>query len=186
MGKDTAGCPNCGEPVEAGETMCPNCGVNLVSGESYEERLKRARGREKTAREGSPIGGIGLAVLFGLLLLAGFMYQSRVIKMLRAHPDEMSGYIGRLQRVENLVDRALEAQTASERERFSERARSSGEALIEDLRETADAIEIEAAPTTEQQERGDKAPKSVRSARKRFLYNLASKAQHHLGRLPSG
>jgi hypothetical protein len=166
--------------------MCSNCGVNLVSGESYEERLKRARGREKTAREGTPVGGIGLAVLFGLLLLAGFMYQRRVITMLRAHPEEMSGYVGRLQKVENLVDSALEAQTASEKDRLAQRARQSGEALIEELRATADAIEIEAAPTTDQQERGDQAPKSVRSARKRFLYNLASKAEHHLGRLPSG
>lgn len=186
MGKDTAGCPNCGEPVEAGDTMCANCGVNLVSGENYEERIKRARGRQKKAREGAPVGGIGLAVLFGLLLLAGFLYQGRVIKVLRADPEDMSGYIGRLQKVEHLVDRALDAQSVSERDRFARRARDRGEALIEELRETADGIEIEAAPTTDQRDKDDQAPKAVRKARKTLLYNLASKAEHHLERLPSG
>jgi hypothetical protein len=186
MGKDKAGCPNCGEPVEAGETMCPNCGVNLVSGESYEERIKRSRGRQKKAREGTPVGGIGLAVLFGLLLLAGFLYQGRVIKVLRTNSEEMSGYIGRLQRLEVLVDRAVGAETDSERDRFAGRARESGEALITALRETADAIDIEAAPTTDQKRRGEKPPKALRRARKTLLYNLASKAEYHLNRLPSG
>lgn len=185
MATDDAGCPNCGEPVKPGDTLCSNCGLNLVSGESYEEKLKRSRGRQKTAKEGTPVGGIALAVTFGLLLLAGFLYQGRIIKVLRAEPDEFSADVARLQRVEHLVDQALKAETASQRERLARQARNDGEDLIEELRDGAEAIKIEAAPTTDQQKEKDRTPKALRRAKKTFLRNLAAKAEFHLSRLPN-
>ena len=185
MGEDKSQCPNCSEPIEAGQTLCPNCGVNLVSGESFDEKVKRARGREKKVSEGVPALGIGLAVLFGLLLLAGFLYQGRVIKVLRNDPELWTDHIGRLQEVEFLVDQALEADSPSRAADLGERAREKSQELINELREEAESIEIESAPTTRQKREGKKAPKALRQAKRTLLYNLAAKAEYHESRLPN-
>ncbi|MFW5922869.1 MAG: zinc ribbon domain-containing protein [Planctomycetota bacterium] len=175
MPEDGAECPNCGEAVQPGETLCGHCGLNLVSGESYEERLKRARGRDKTAEEGTSIGGIALAFTFGLIILAGFLYHRRTLKVFRQDSDTFEGYLERVDEVRTEAQALSDPQTSAG---SPDDVRRKGEELIEDLESDAEDIEVDSSSGTGSDEEG-----SLKKARKSLLRNLVEKTRFHMSRL---
>jgi hypothetical protein len=165
-------CPSCGEPVEVGALTCPHCGINIQTGESYETQVKRAKGgrgpRGRIARH----LGFGVTLAFALVVLGGFIYQQRVVTVMRDAPLKYADYIQRLENVDALTAQGKVAD-----------AKREGEALIHELVQMDKSIVIEDAPTTDQL-RTEQRPKSIRWAEKRLLQNLIKKAEFALSRLP--
>jgi predicted PilT family ATPase len=147
----------------------------MRSGESFQSRVKRAKGKRHQADNVGRTVGFGLTIVFALVILAGFLYQQRATKVIRDSEREYTDYAARLQRLELLVEEGEYQQ-----------ARGMGERLIEELNQKAESIKIEVAPTTEQKESGETAPKAIRKAEKRLLQNLAAKAKKKLKGIPAG
>ncbi len=165
-------CPSCGGPVRVGDIECKHCGVNLKSGESFEVRVKRARGKLKH-NEGLT-GGlyIGLGLAFVLLTLGGFLHQRRVERVLRQRPQM---FVPRVQQLARLNRLAASGQRAQARQEALEMAR--------ELREEADGMKFEdlyARPERDvwghPVQRKEEAPWD-KSGGKSLLINLAAKAE---------
>ncbi|MFP4027069.1 MAG: hypothetical protein ACLFWL_04705 [Candidatus Brocadiia bacterium] len=174
MGTEKVVCPSCGQEVDPEEGVCPNCGVNVRSGETFKTRMKRARGRKTEHTEIMRNLGFAIVLAFGLIILAGFMYHRRVLKVMskRQNRRMFSYYTRKMDWLRGLVKAGKVAQ-----------ARREGKALVKELQQDADAIEIELAPSTEQKEQ-EREPKSHREAKKALLKNMSEKVEHLLSNLP--
>jgi len=171
MGTDQTTCPSCGEAVDIGAAECPHCGVNIRSGESYETRVERARTREGPASHIGRNLGFAVTVGFALLILAGFLYQQRAIKVMREGAEQYTDYIARLQQVDDLIARGE-----------ADQAQQVGEQLIEQMRQHEESIQVEVGRTTDQVKSQDR-PKSIRRAEKALLRNLIEKTEYKLSQL---
>lgn len=169
-------CPNCGQPVAGGKNTCGNCGLNLVTGESYESKLNSAR-KEPSSSRASRVGGLGLAIGFGLVILAGFMYQRSMMTLFRQRPDEIQKYVKQAHMVQYLVDQSLQAETMSARQKYRKRARALGQGVVASL---------EATEGSGEKANDEDTSESNGESREVFLRNLRRKVEYHLGRLPKG
>ena len=158
--------------MDVGAAECPHCGVNIRSGESYETRVERARTREGPASHVGRNLGFAVTVGFALLILAGFLYQQRAIKVMREGAEQYTGYIAGLQQVEDLIARGE-----------GEQAQQVGQELIEQMRRHEESIEVEVGRTTDQVHSQER-PKSIRRAEKALLRNLIEKTQYKLSQIP--
>ncbi len=164
-------CPSCGSPVSPDDVECPRCGVNLKSGESYETRVRRARGKLRHT-EGL-VGGlyIALAFVLGLSCIGGYSYQARMERVIVQRPDLFREPIRRLQEIDDLIAVGRSAE-----------ARETALALARELDTTADQIQVRDlyAPKTPPPRRyrtTASEPEYDRRGAKRLLHNLAEKAR---------
>lgn len=170
MAEAELSCPNCGEPVGLGDVTCSNCGVNLRSGETYDSRVKRARGRgehKKTYTGGLYMGVVGAFLLF---VFAGYMYHRSMNKVISQVPQFFRGPVQELHEIRGMVHAG---QTQEARQRL--------DALIQELDQKASSIKIESFTGAEQisnpgMRRAKKTEWSKRSA-KRLLYRLKAEAE---------
>lgn len=163
-------CPSCGRTVQLGDIECPHCGVNLKSGESFAARVKRARGKAKHP-EGLT-GGIyvGVAIVFLLLSLAGYFYQSRMESVIEEKPELFVHYIEDLQLIEDWEAAGKYADARKKAQELSEQL----------LNEAARIKPKQAYDPDAKKEKWDK-----RGA-KRLLNNLRAKVERKLDELPQG
>jgi hypothetical protein len=164
-------CPSCGSPVSPDDAECPRCGVNIKSGESYETRVRRARGKLRHT-EGL-VGGlyIALAFIVALSCIGGFSYQARMEHIISQRPDLFREPIQRLQQIDDLIAAGSPVE-----------AREAALALAQELETTADQIQVRSlyAPKTappRRYARTRREPEYDRRGAKRLLHNLAEKAR---------
>jgi len=190
MGKVTLKCPSCGGDVQLGDVECPHCGVNLKSGESFETRVKKARGK---ARHPEHFGrGLYVSVIlaFGLITFAGFMYQRLVEKTLVARWDTFQYAVLKMQEIEDTVavaDRLRAQGHAGEAQKKYEEARQAANELISWLAAEAEKIKPR-EPYSGQQKRswrGGTGPEYNRRVAKSQLNNLKRKAEALLESIPA-
>ncbi len=166
-------CPSCGRAVQLGDIECAHCGVNLKSGESFEARVKRARGKAKHPEKVTGGLYLGLAGVFVLMSLAGYFYQRRIENVVEQRPDMFVERIERIQHVHDLIYA----------ERYAE-AREEAEALSRELRRAADDIEPpEPFAPADVRQRGRRADWDERAG-KGLLHNLATKAERLVEEIP--
>ncbi len=159
------------------DTVCSNCGVNLVTGEKYEQKYGRAAGSEPPAESATRVSGLGLAIGFGLVILAGFMYQREVMQVFRAKPERSRKYVRRAEKVLFLVQQCRRADTAMERKEYRREAQDAGEDLIESL-------DVKDTDNTRNSDGKSGKSNDVSGAWNSFRYNLQMKVKYHLSRLP--
>jgi len=169
-------CPSCGRVVHLGDIECPHCGVNLKSGETFETRVKRARGKAKHPEGLTGSIYIGVAIVFLLVSLAGYFYQSRMEDVIEEKPEL---FVERIERIQHIEDLDAAGQYAEAREEAA--------ALAEELKQEAEKIKPEQAyapdnsgPFSRKRRQWDK-----RGA-KRLLNNLRAKVERKLEQLPQG
>lgn len=114
-------CPSCGELVEIGATTCPHCGVNVKSGESFEGRVKRARGKARHPEHFAGTVLVSCTVLLGVTLFGGYMYQKRIHKLMVVNPEGLSGYVTGLKILDEMI--RLKAEPKPEQEKMAEAER---------------------------------------------------------------
>ncbi len=187
MAKATLKCPNCGQSVEVGEVECPHCGVNLKTGESYEERIKKAKGK---ARHRERLTGglyVAGAVAFCLCMFAGHQYQKKVEKVLGSRPDLFAGWIEEMQQIRDLTtagDRlAASGQGASADVTYAQ-ARERATTLIQELGKTADRIKLDDTYSPNPRALAPGQVAYDKRGTKRLLNNLKAKAEFHLSQIP--
>ncbi len=169
-------CPSCGHVVERGDVECAHCGVNLKSGETYNTRVKRAKGKEKHP-EG--LGGrlyMGLAIAFGLCVLSGYIYQKRMEQVIQQKPELFVEHIRTFQEIEDLMASGQ-----------FEQARTTGEQLLDSLDQEIKKINPPLPYTPEEKTypwaKTDPSKKYDKRGAKRLLNNLREKTHHVLERL---
>ena len=97
-------CPNCSYSIKAESVFCKNCGYNIQTGESYRARLKKAKGaRDRRPPVAGRIGWL-MILAFGLVLIAGFVYQRRMIAVIRENEAEYRGYVQRLEQADAVAE----------------------------------------------------------------------------------
>ena len=172
MGKEVLKCPNCGAKAAIDVILCPTCGTNIRTGETFDAKVKRARPRLLHPERFMKGVYLGVAVVFALVVLAGFVYQCQIEGALKLKPDEFRGYVSRLEMIDALAKRGEKQE-----------ARDVAEKLIKELRDKASKIRIEDAPTTAELNDPKRVPRSIRAAEKALLGNLADKAEVKLEKL---
>jgi hypothetical protein len=150
--------------------------VNLKSGETFETRVKRARGKEKH-REGVSSGVyLGIVLAFAFIVLGGYIYQSRMERVMRQRPDLFVSRVEEMQQVEDLIAT----------EQYGE-ARARLEELAEALERKADSIKPPDPYAPEKKRQPwmprKKAKEWDQRGGKRLLRNLKAKAEHRLEKL---
>jgi len=180
MGKVILQCPSCGGQVELGDIECRHCGMNLKSGESYEEQVKKARGKDQhPERPVAPLV-LGAAMLFGLLLLSGWAFQRRMEKAVTTYPGMFTRYIQEFQNIEDLVQ-AGDYSVARERT----------EKLINALEKQAESIDVPDPYVKEKEDpwrkttAARKKKKGYEAATRQLLLTLKAKAERRLKEIPA-
>jgi len=170
MSTETVKCPNCGAQVRAGDIECPTCGTNLKTGETFDIRVKRAK--QKRIHHGAFARGLIFVptVGFALVVFAGFMFQKSVEEAISLNADEYITYVQKLEQVEALAASG-----------DKEQARELCKALIEELDKAISTIKIEVAYSEKRKEEAKELPH--KKAKRTFLLNLQSKAEHKLNQL---
>ncbi|MHC4479447.1 MAG: zinc ribbon domain-containing protein [Planctomycetota bacterium] len=188
MAKVEMQCPNCGGVVELGDIECVHCGVNLKSGETYETRIKQARG--KGLHPEHFIGGIYTAVAlgFGLVMFAGFMYQRSTEKVIRQKPGLFDYPVLKMQEIDDLVafarHDAARGDDAEARYKYNQ-ARKRMRELIEWITIEEQSIKAKQAYAPKTQTYGMRREKEFnRKGAKRLLRNLRAKARFKLEQIP--
>ena len=165
-------CPNCSASVKLGDITCPQCGTNMRTGESYDSKVKRARADELHPEHFAGRIGFGIVVLFGLVVMAGFLYQQRVEKMMRNDEQVFTYYLRRVEEVDVLISQGKTSL-----------AKQKGQELIDQLNKAEQSIIIEDAPTTDMRNNPNIRPKGERVAEKTQFKNLIVKLQYKLADL---
>jgi len=165
-------CPNCGVSVKQSDITCPQCGTNMRTGESYETHMKRARSDELHPEHFAGRLGFVVTILFVLIIMAGFLYQRRVEKVLRDQDMVFADFLRRSDAIDTLIASGKTAE-----------ARALGRELIGDLKRADESIIIEDAPTTAQRDDRNLRNKSERKAEKAQLKNLIAKVEYRLEKL---
>jgi hypothetical protein len=185
-------CPSCHGEVTLGDVECPHCGVNLKSGESYEERVKQAKGKDVHPEHFG--GRISAAVAFALtlVLFAGFMWERAVRNVFADKYDTFSYAVGKLQEIDDMIARAHRQEALGEapaaQKTFADAARATNE-LIDWLRTTDDSIEPKVPYAKENTQQGTRPWRTEkdynRPLAKRQLKNLRAKAELRLKSIPA-
>lgn len=195
MGKVLMQCPSCGGQVELGDIECSQCGVNLKSGESYETRVKQAKGKAIHPEHFTGRIYVGLVFVFGLCVFAGYMYQRVVEATITETSKEglnLFQYpVWKMQEIDDLVaagdQEAKEGNAAAARESYGE-ARKRMQELIQWLGQEADAIKpkqpFALSDDDSRRRRWRPEPEYNKRVAKRLLKNLKAKAEHRLKQMP--
>lgn len=165
-------CPSCNGPVDLGEIECPHCGVNLKSGESYEARVKRARGKLKHSEglSGGLYLGVGLAFL--LCTVGGYMYQTKMEAAIKERPHFFVGPIEDFQKVEDLVAGGLH-----------DLARDRAKELVEKLEAEAESIRPRDRYARPKSPWARRRRKFDERGARRLLNNLKAKTEFKLNKI---
>jgi hypothetical protein len=179
MAKVTLQCPSCGGQVDLGDIECRHCGMNLKSGESYDEQIKKAKGKDKHAEHFATPLLMAVAFVFGLLVLAGWLFQSRMEKAIQNERTMFVEYIREFQAIDDLVV-AGNYQVARERT----------EALIKRLDRQAETMDVPDPYTKEKKDPYRPStltsrPKGYKPAAiRQLLQTLTAKAERKLKEIP--
>lgn len=138
-------CPSCHADVKLGDIECPRCGVNLKSGESYETRVKQAKGKNLHPEHFG--GRIGLAVGFGLavVLFAGYMWESSVRKLFGERPELFRPALEELQAIDDMIVR-VQAQRAAGETAAADKAKADAARRADALEKSLLALDNEIKP----------------------------------------
>jgi hypothetical protein len=166
MGKEILKCPNCGARVAIDVVLCPTCGTNVRTGETFDAKVKKVKPRVLHPEHFMKGVHLGVAIVFALVLFAGYMYQRQIEAALKLKPEEFRGYVSRLEMIDALGNKGAKQE-----------ARDVAEKLIKELKDKASQIKMEDAPTTAQLNDPKRVPRSIRAAEKALLGNLADKAE---------
>jgi hypothetical protein len=178
--------------VGLGDIQCPNCGINLKSGESYESRVKQAKGKMVHPEHfAAPIYVIAL-VAAAVFLFAGLKWQEACEAAMAQQPEWFDFAVTQMQTMDGLVAKGKQARregdSEAEKKSFDE-ARAIGEELVGWLSQTAEAIQPDESEILTGR------PKQVGYGRrmekqydkkvvKRMLVNLQKKAERKLEQIP--
>ena len=134
-------CPNCEADIQAG-VICDNCGLDVQTGESYELRVMKAKGgRDRQMPITSRIGFL-ILIAFGLVLLAGFMFQRQMLEVIREDPLQYRDYVEWLERIDNKLEESETLAEGSEaRKELLERADNIAKTVLEQLKREKEAVE---------------------------------------------
>jgi hypothetical protein len=195
MAKVQMQCPNCGGEVELGDIECRHCGVNLKSGETYETRVKQAKGKARHPEHFAARIYFGVGVAFVLCVFAGMMYQRAVEKTFEQGPELFEYPVRKMEEIDGLLHAAGQAEGKGEAEvarKGYKTARKRTEELITWIEQTERGIKLESlySPTSALQN-----PRRYRATQpeqtdynkrlaKRQLRNLKAKAEHMLEGIP--
>jgi len=190
MAKAQLECPSCGSKVELGDITCKICGVNLKSGESFETRVRQARGKAVHPEHFTGRIYISVVMAFGLVVFSGLMYQIIVEKTITQVPELFRYPVEKLEEIRGLVARGdtEEAQGHQEEAQQVYRlARQRTEELIQWLTAEADAIVVETPFREEGPKRHSYRQEKEynKPVAKRLLKDLRAKAQVELDRIPA-
>ena len=185
-------CPACHGEVNLGDVECPHCGVNLKSGESYEARVKQAKGKDTHPEHFG--GRIIMAVAFALALalFAGFMWERAVRKVLADRPDLFRYPVQKLQEIDDMVvlghQQQAQGDDAASRKTFVDARRETGE-LIDWITEMDDSIKPDVPYRQDTSRKGShpwrKQKEFNQTLAKRELKNLRVKAEVRLRSIPA-
>ncbi len=177
MAKVILSCPGCSGQVELGTIKCPHCGMNLKSGESYEEQIKKAKGKAEHHEGLAAPLLIGFVLVFALFLFAGWKYQSR---MEQGIADRSDLFVPIVQEFQNIDDLVAEGK--------ADIARQRAQKLIEQIQKDADSIDV---PDPYAREK-ESPYRPVRSTKKydeagvhSLLLTLKAKAERKLAEMPA-
>jgi len=190
MAKAQLECPSCGSKVELGDITCKICGVNLKSGESFETRVRQARGKAVHPEHFTGRIYISVVMAFGLVVFSGLMYQIIVEKTITQVPELFRYPVEKLEEIRGLVARG-EAEAAQghqeEAQQVYRLARQRTEELIQWLTAEADAIVVETPFREEGPKRHSYRQEKEynKPVAKRLLKDLRAKAQVELDRIPA-
>lgn len=195
MAKVRLQCPSCGSEVELGDIECKNCGVNLKSGETYETRVKQAKGKATHPEQFAGRVYMGVTVAFALCAFAGLMYQRAVEKTIKDRPDLFKYPVLKLEEIDGLVAMGSSARDTGDADvalqRFK-RARKETEDLISWLVAHDKGIKLEQLYSSESalqappgSRRKPEEPEYNKRLAKRILQNLKAKAEHKLNEIPT-
>jgi hypothetical protein len=204
MAKAQLECPSCGSKVELGDITCKVCGVNLKSGESFETRVRQARGTAVHPEHFTGRIYISVVMAFGLVVFSGLMYQIIVEKTISQVPELFRYPVEKLEEIRGLVARAdteaaeghkllakgdTEAAQGHQEEaqQVYRLARQRTEELIQWLTSEADAIVVETPFRAEGPKRHSYRQEKEynKPVAKRLLKDLRAKAQVELDRIPA-
>jgi hypothetical protein len=204
MAKAQLECPSCGSKVELGDITCKICGVNLKSGESFETRVRQARGKAVHPEHFTGRIYISVVMAFGLVVFSGLMYQIIVEKTITQVPELFRYPVEKLEEVRGLVARGdteaaqghkllakgdTEAAQGHQEEaqQVYRLARQRTEELIEWLTSEADAIVVETPFRMEGPKRHSYRQEKEynKPVARRLLKDLRAKAQVELDLIPA-
>ncbi|MHC4593158.1 MAG: hypothetical protein ACYS8L_10770 [Planctomycetota bacterium] len=190
MAKVELQCPSCGGLVELGDVECVHCGVNLRSGESYETRVRQARGKGLHPEHFAPGLYMGAAIAFALAVFAGWMYQRAVQKTIQDKPGFFRYPVLRIQELDDLVAAghiAAAKGKPNEADYHYNRARKGMEELIHwiDAEDARIRVKDPYSPETPDRHTWRVEKKYNKRGAKRLLKNLRAKAEFKLSQIPT-
>jgi hypothetical protein len=193
MAESTLNCPSCGTAVGLGDIECPSCGLNLKSGESYESRVKQAKGKAAHPEHfTAPIYG-GVLLAAAVILFAGLKWQGTCEESMRQKPEWFDYAVLQMQTVDDLVAEGQYALRDGDREaarQSFEEARTTAQELATWLREMAAAIQPDETEILTGQPKkpkyyGRQEEQYNEKVVKRLLVALQKKAERKLEQIPA-
>ncbi len=134
-------CPNCEADIQSG-VICDNCGLDIQTGESYEMRILKAKGARNRQMPITSRIGFLILIAFGLVLLAGFMFQRQILEVIRQDPLQYRNYVEWLEKVDNKLEESVTRADDSEaRQKLLEEANDIVNNVLEQLKREKDSVE---------------------------------------------
>jgi hypothetical protein len=183
---ETKPCPSCGVPVAVKVEVCPSCGVNIRTGETYESRVQRAKGKELHPEHFSQGMYAGMALVFMIVMVAGFLYQRPTERVLRANYENFVTTFQTVGRPMHYLQALMEIDAlaaAGEKEK----AQALADEAIKSAGEQINQIDQKVIETLKRSDKGlSWSERSEYSARKRILRGIIGKAEFKRSQIGKG